>query len=125
MKLKSIGLVISDGDLYFKSSYESEIKPKQMDNLVTKFNSVFSRLNFKATIHLPKDSGKAQYIIKKRIKSSEVIPEEVASWNDDYLTIIRECNRKVKEIVETITKIEEEIQRFELIKEVADVSIQS
>lgn len=122
MKLKSIGLVISDGDLYFKSSYESEIKPKQMDNLVTKFNSVFSRLNFKATIHLPKDSTKAQYIIKKRIKSSEVIPE---SMNYDYIDILRECNTKVKEIVDTITKIEEEVQRFELIKEVTDVSIQS
>lgn len=122
MKLKSVGLVISDGDMYFKSTYEGELTPKQMDNLVTKFGAVFSRLNFEATIHLPKNSKKALYVIKKHIRSAEIIPE-VSNYAGNYLDIIKECNHKIQDIIKTITSIEEEVQRFELIKEVADVNI--
>lgn len=113
MELKSVGLLVVDGMVRFRSTIKGNLKAAQMDKLISEFKPVFERLGLKASVHLS-TSGTLTYVLEHNRYRAEKI-------RDPYIIEIREMQDKLKEIMEKLDELEEEILRFEKLGRIINV----
>ena len=113
MQLKSVGLIIIERKITLKIALSGILGTSQMEKLTKEFYSIFSRLGLYVKVSL-QSNNLPMYIITKKIKDNyENIPE-------NYIGYIKNQYDDIKEIIDTLDNLEDEIERFSKIQEVAN-----